>query len=56
MEMSPQRMNKHLNKKQLVAINDILLAQKENILNKIEVQNNYELDQNGVTGSHQPVL
>lgn len=46
MELNPQRLNSHLTDEQLKILKDILLAQKENILNKIEANTNYELDRN----------
>ena len=46
MELNPQRANSHLKKKELASLTDILLAQKENILNKMEAANGYELDRN----------
>jgi DnaK suppressor protein len=41
-----QRPNKHLKEKQLKQLRDKLLAQKEDILNKISDQSQYELDPN----------
>lgn len=46
MEMNPQRPNAHLSEKHLVTLKDILLAQKENILNKMEAEDSFELDRN----------
>lgn len=46
MELNPQRLNDHLSKKELSILTDILLAQKENIMNKGGEQANYELDRN----------
>lgn len=41
-----QRRNSHLTKKQLKSLRDILLSQKEDILNKISDQAQYVLDPN----------
>lgn len=41
-----QRRNKHLNKKQIKTLTENLLAQKEDILNKISDQTQYALDPN----------
>lgn len=46
MELNPQRLNSHLSDKEIAILKDTLLAQKENILNKMELQGNYELDRN----------
>lgn len=46
MELNPKRLNAHLKKKEIVALTDILMAQKENILNKMDLGSGYELDRN----------